>query len=142
MKTENRFSLLYMLARQKVEIQILTAISGILIGFGILNTFELDPNGVMLFDIMSKMYWSILFFTYGIIKFLCCIFKIPHKICMFSSILGIWMWNCMFLSFIIYNSSKINPTEFLLLVPLISEFWIMLSSTFNKNNCCEVKNVK
>ncbi len=142
MKTENRFSLLYVLTKQKFEIQILTAISGLLIALGILNTFNLDPNGIMLFDIMSKQYWSILFFVYGCVKLLCCVFKIPQKVCIFTSILGIWMWNCVFLSFVIYDSSRINPTEFLLLAPLISEFWIMLSSTFTKDNCCGVKNVK
>lgn len=142
MKTENRFSLLYILAKQKLEIQIITAISGILIAFGMLNVSTLDPNCVILFDIMSKWSWSVLFLIYALSKFICCVFRVPHKICMLTSIFGVWMWNCMFLSFVIYDSSKINPTELLILIPLVSEFWIMLSSTFNKNNKCGVTDAK
>ena len=142
MITENRYSLLYMLTKQKLEIQILTAISGILFAFGLLNASSLDPNCVILFDIVSKWYWSVMFLLYGCGKIICTIFKVPNKLYTFLSILGIWMWNCAFLSFVIYDSSKINPTEFLLLVPLISEFWIMLSSTFKKDKACGEKNAK
>jgi hypothetical protein len=142
MNSEYKFGLIYLLAKQKSELQILLSISAILLAIGLFFTGPLDPNCVILFDLLSRNVWVSLFTVYAVVKAVSCFYNISGHLRTITGTFGLWAWNYTFLSFVVFDSSYINPTELLLLVPLVIELWTMLGNNFNKNDHKEVSYVK
>jgi hypothetical protein len=144
-KIDPRFRIAYMLSKQKSEISVLAGITALIMSFGFFFAQpDLNDNYLLIYNFANQYVWSAIFAIYGIVKLVGYFFLIPFSIRMLAGIIGIWAWNYIFLSFTVFDTSPIAPTEYLLIVPSFAEFWNMLGmqkDLRSKDNASSMDNV-
>jgi hypothetical protein len=124
-----RYKFAYFFTQEKVEMNILLAMAGIMISLGFFfgGHVENNTNYTFVYNMFNDFSWAFLFMTYGLMKVFT-IFKQGYlKAKCLNSIAGIWMWCYIFLSFTIYDTTAVAPTEWLLLMPAITEVVVLVS---------------
>lgn len=121
-----RFRLAYVLSKQS-DISILLGIAGFLISLGfIFGQPETDNNYNLIYRFADKYVWAGIFAAYGISRSLDCFFCTPLELKVITGVIGIWAWLYVCLSFTIADAGGISPSEYLLVAPVIAEFWVMV----------------
>lgn len=121
-----RFRLAYVLSKQS-DISILLAIAGFLISLGfIFGQPEIDDNYNLIYRFADKYVWAAIFAAYGISRALDCFFCTPLALKVITGVIGIWAWLYVCLSFTVADSAGVSPSEYLLVAPVIAEFWVMV----------------
>ena len=121
-KLDSRYKFAYVVSTQKTETETLLMIAGYVISLGFFfGTVENNLNYSFIFDVATSFIWGCLFCIYSCFKFLTISTKFPSNYSLCNSMFGLWMWLFIFLSFAVYDVTPIAPTEWLLLMPVISE---------------------
>lgn len=124
--TSAKFKVAYLLSVNSGETALLLGISGFLMAAG--NFFsEKTSNYISMYDLASPMMWGMLFLIYAIIKFYSCFNRTPSYIRTANSVVGLWAWNYVFLSFVVFDAILPEASEFLIIIPIIAEVWSMLA---------------
>lgn len=121
------------LIAESKTITMLLAVIGLFLGIGFLigDSSSIDYHPLrMLFD---PIIWAIIFLGYSAIKFSQIIKKIPIRIKVFNSTLGMWLWTYVVISFLFYDPKPISPAEILLLVPLVCELIELIIDLCQRN---------
>lgn len=108
-------------------VTLILAIMGILLGIGFIVGTLTNENYAAIDMLASKYVWALGFFTYGGIKLLQYIKRVPCIIKATTSIVGMWGWNYMILSFILIDNYPMSAAELLFFTPLICELWYLSS---------------
>lgn len=127
-KIDPRFRLAYLLSLQKVETTIILSICAFCLSLGFFIGDSSNMNYTMMYEFANRYVWGALFAVYGVIKVLALQGYIDHKVRIINGCIGLWAWNYIFLSFAVFDTTSIAPTEWLLLVPVIAEIWILMSA--------------
>ena len=112
---------------------VLLGIIGLFLGVGFLlgDSSSVDYHPLrMLFD---PIIWAIIFLGYSTLKFSQIVKKVPARIKVFNSTLGMWLWTYVAISFLFYDPKPISPAEILLLVPLVCELLELIIDLFQRN---------
>lgn len=103
------------------------------LAFGFFVSGTNTKNYDLLNSIVPKEIWGILFSIYGFILLARCLYKIPTFLVYLNSITGVWLWTYLFFSFAIFDPTPIASTEWMLLLPIVTQLWIFFNSTLLKN---------
>lgn len=128
MTEATNFKLAYMLAISKVETTAMLCITAVLLSIGFLvcqGSPSADYNLIWQFG--GKYFWSFTFMLYALIKASSLYTNIDYRLSIFNSVLGLWGWLYLCLSFTVFDTSAIAPHELLLVVPVLAESWLLLS---------------
>ena len=125
-KIEQKFKFICFFCSRKMQTNFLLSVASLLLSLGFLFG-SANANYDLLYAITNAASWSAIFFSYGVIKLASCFDDINRWIREANGMLGVWAWTCIFLSFTVFDTSPVAPTEFLLAVPVIAELWVMLS---------------
>lgn len=123
---------------QKTEAILMMISAGFLsaIGFFFGITHE-NSNYELMFGFMSQYLWAMLFFIYASVKSVGLFFEVNYIAKVINGVVGLWAWVYMFLSFTFFDQAPLTPTEILLLMPVVVQSWLILSTvywgTHNKN---------
>lgn len=128
-----KFKFAYIVSKQKIESILILAVSAILFGIGLLFGDGNNHNYIMLFEFAHRYAWAFLFLSYGIIKLISLVGDLDFKVKIINEIIGLWSWNYLFLSFVVFDSTPVTPAEFLLALPILIESCILTSTVNNKN---------
>lgn len=121
-----KFSIAYMLSKRSGETSLFLGISALLLCFGIF--FVTDSNDyTSMYEIANPIVWGIFFVSYSLINLYGIAFRISRYIRTFTSVAGLWGWNYVFLSFVVFDPTTVNVTDFFILLPIFAEVWNMLS---------------
>jgi len=115
--------------QSRIESKVILILAGFLLSIGFYVGDVSNQNYDLLNQFAKTSVWSILFGTYAITKFFAFVWNVPSFISKINSLFGIWLWNYVFLSFVIFDETMFSPAELLLLLPLLIEFWVMLDDT-------------
>jgi hypothetical protein len=96
-----------------------------------LSSLTNSPNYMYVAQLLGYYTWAALFGTYGIIKLVNCIYRIPCFIRVLNSNLGLWAWTYIYLSFTVFDTTTINPLEHILLLPILCEVWALTLILYN-----------
>lgn len=130
---ELKFRVTWLLSEPRLESNIVLMFVGFLLFIGFMfGDVSNNSNYALINAFASSENWAILFFTYTFLKFLGFIWNVPRTISTINSVIGVWAFNYIFLSFVVFDTTSIAPTELLLLVPTLLEFWVMISTNKNK----------
>lgn len=86
-----------------------------------------DNHNYDLINIMAvKNVWGVLYFLHGMSM----LYTALYKDCRFFvkcsfSVIGIWLWLYVFLSFTFYDPTPVKATEWLLFLPVMIEVWLL-----------------
>lgn len=127
-KIDPRFRLAYLLSLQKVETTIILIIASFCLSLGFFFGDAYNINYWLMYDFANRYVWGALFAVYGVIKLLALQGYVDHKVRIINGCIGLWAWNYIFLSFAVFDTTPVAPTEWLLLVPVIAEVWILMSA--------------
>lgn len=109
------------LISESKTITMLLGIIGLFLGIGFIFGDSTSADYHPLHMLFDAYVWAIIFLSYSLLKFLVIFKKIPCRVKVFNSTLGMWLWTYVVISFLIYDSKPISPAEILLLVPLVCE---------------------
>ncbi len=129
---EAKFKVAYLLSLKKTESTLILAVCATVLSLGFLFGEGNNVNYTLIYDFAHRYFWMGLFAVYAYIKFLTVWTLVDYKIVLINCIVGLWAWLYLFLSFTIYDTTAIAPTEYLLAVPIMAEAWLMLSLQHNK----------
>ena len=121
-----KFKIAYLLSVKSGESALLLAISSLLMAMG---NFFVDnaSNYDSMYDIASPIAWGFLFLIYSCVKFYSAFNRTPSFIRTSFSVIGLWAWNYVFLSFVVFDTVAPAAAEFLIIIPIIAEVWSMLA---------------
>ena len=124
---ELKFRIKWILSNQRIESNIALMFAGILLAIGFfVGDVTNNQNYGMIREFASPFEWAIILIIYSLIKLLSIIWIVPKSLCTLNGIFGIWMWNYIFLSFSVFDTTPISPAELLLILPILIEFWAMI----------------
>lgn len=99
------------------------ALAGLLIGLGFLITPAKSLHYGPLLDVADSTYWGLLFIGYGLFKLSELYYKVWLWIKVSATILATWLWFYLLLSLTVYDTRALNPTDLLLILPIIAELF-------------------
>lgn len=117
------------------SITLLLGVLALLLSAGFFISSTNNSNYTLLEALASFKVWASVFAIYGITKLWGCLYRIDYVIKVTTSIAGLWLWNYLILSFIVFDTTKLAPTEMMLIIVLICEVWDLTTNMFNKNIC-------
>lgn len=116
-----------LLQSDQTMVNLVLFLMGILLALGFVIGTLTNENYAAIDMLASKYLWALGFFIYGSLKLTQCIRRVPCIIKAATSIVGMWGWNYMILSFILIDNYPMSAAELLFFVPLICELWYLSS---------------
>ncbi len=98
---------------------------GVLLSIGFLTASTDNSNYEFINTLYSRLIWFMMFFTYGAMLIGTSMYNIAYHIRSILSVVGIFLWSYVFLSFTFYDKTPIYATEWMLLIPVIVECWLL-----------------
>lgn len=130
---ELKFRVTWILSEQSRESNIILMCIGALLAVGFMfGDVSNNTNYALINAFADTQTWTLMFGTYTATKLIGILWSIPRVFSTAASAFGVWAFNYIFLSFVIFDGTTIAPTELLLLVPTLLEFWTMISVPKNK----------
>jgi len=122
------FKLAYLLALTKVETTVMLCITACLLSIGFMfGVHDISADYKLIWDFGSKYFWCYTFGAYSMIKAISLYGNIDYRINLANSVLGLWSWLYLCLSFTVFDTTPVSPHELVFLVPVIAESWLLLS---------------
>lgn len=122
------FKLAYLLALTKVETTAMLCITACLLSVGFLiGMHDASADYRLIWEFGSKYFWCYTFGIYGVIKAASLYTTVDYRINLANSVLGLWGWLYLCLSFTVFDTSPISPHELAFVVPVLAESWLLLS---------------
>lgn len=97
----------------------------LLLSAGFMLSESQNTNYEFLNSHASKMMWATLFALHGFLLLFLSLWHMPTFVTRTVSIVGLFLWTYVFLSFTFYDPTPINSTEWMLLLPMMIEMWMM-----------------
>lgn len=123
-------AILRLLYADITESTILLCLAGFALSIGFLVSSVVNTNYSLLADFAPYEVWAGYFFVYSCFRLFLFIYPksgfLPNAV----SVYGLWGWLYIFLSFTVYDSTKVAPTELLLILPCLAEIWLIVRQSF------------
>ncbi len=100
------------------------------IGFFIVDVDS--TNYKQIISLADKKIWGFIFLILVISLIMTVVYDLPVHLKRFLNVFGIWVWFYVFLSFTFYDTSPAEPTEWMLVMPVILEF-LLLTERVSEN---------
>lgn len=127
-----KYRVAYFFSQNSGETSLFLALCAILMTVGIVFA-EQNNNYVSMYDVAGPFYWIAIFTIYAIVKIYGCFYRTPYYVRTVTCVAGLWAWNYVFLSFVVFDLLLPEPSEFILLIPIVAEVWCMVSLPHPKN---------
>jgi len=109
---------------------VLLAIASILTSVGFIFGNLEHSNYTAIQAFASKYVWATAFFIHGLDKILEEFYPIPLIFRVINSLFGMWLWNYIVLSFLLFDPSLSYPLEYTLITPIVIEVWYLTSLAY------------
>lgn len=76
----------------------------------------------------SPELWAILFFTYGGARVASSLYRFSNFARIWLTFIGLSVWSFLFISFVLVDITPLRPTELMLLLPILVEFWFAVNA--------------
>lgn len=126
-KLENNFKVLCLFCAQKAETNTILGITSFLMSLGFLFGTGVNQNYELIYQVLPELSWALLFASYASVKIASCLTTLSSGLKYINSLIGLWAWSMIFLSFTVFDSTPTSPVEVILLSPIIIEVWVLLS---------------
>lgn len=76
----------------------------------------------------SQLMWGVIYIVYSLLRMATALYRVPSAYKLIVCFVGLTLWLVLFLSFTVYDPTPMRPTELMLLLPVVVEFWFSLSA--------------
>lgn len=128
-----RFKVAYILSLKKTESILMLFITSFLMAIGFFLSQVSNVNYELLYAAAHPYFWGALFLVHSSIHAVNLWTRIDWRIKVINSIVGIWAWSYLLLSFVIFDKTPIAPTEILLSLPIFIQSLVLASVLFCEN---------
>lgn len=111
---------------------VLLAVTSLLLGLGFAATTGDTDNYDLIHQLAPFSYWATFCTLYGVTKLGGLFFEQLSRTKITVSLLGLWLWSYVALSFIWFDRTPVAPTELMLLVTVFAEVWTLTVLLYNK----------
>lgn len=108
------------------------------LGVGFIITDSRTENYDLINSHASQLMWGIIYICYSLLRMGTALYRVPSIYKLIVCFIGLTIWLVLFLSFTVYDPSTLRPTELMLLLPVVVEFWFTLSAV----NCMGALNFR
>lgn len=119
---------------EHTAITVLLGVLGFALGLGFTVSKTYNPNYTFLLELAPFWQWALVFFAYASSKILGVLYRTPFFVKALTTISGLWLWNYIFLSFIVFDKTPVAATELMLIVPVICEVWGFTNTIYNSKH--------
>jgi hypothetical protein len=124
-----KFKFVYTILKQKTDAILILAIAAITFALSLFFVENSNHNHFMMYSFAHKYAWSLLFVSYGLMKLYSLFAYLDFKLKVANAAVGLWAWNYVFLSFVVFDSNPMMPEEILFALPIVIQSWILMSLT-------------
>lgn len=100
----------------------------IALGVGFILADSRTENYELINAHASQLMWGIIYLFYGMLRAGSALYRVPSAHKLVLCFVGLTLWLVLFLSFTVFDPTTMRPTELMLLLPVIIEFWFALSA--------------
>ena len=93
------------------------------LGFILATTSNENYN---LVNVVDNQIWAAIFLVHGLSLMITALYTMNYYCSKFINLIGIWIWSYVFLSFTVYDTTPLAATEWLLLMPILMEVWMII----------------
>lgn len=108
------------------------------LGLGFILADSKTENYELINAHASQLMWGIVYIGYSFLRMGTALYRVPSVYKLIVCFIGLTIWLVLFLSFTIFDPTTLRPTELMLLLPVIVEFWFTLSAV----NCLGALNFR
>lgn len=76
----------------------------------------------------SPQLWGTLFLTYATARLVSSLYRLSNFIKLWLVFIGLSIWSFLFISFVFIDTTPIRPTELMLALPILIEFWFAVNA--------------
>jgi hypothetical protein len=127
-----RFRAAYLLSTRKTETIIAMIVGGFVLSFGFLLGHGNNMNYDLIYSFAGPIFWFCLFFFTSLVRLISLFSFLDSWKLIINSLIALWGWTYIFLSFTVFDKTPIAPTELLLAVPAIIETWLLTAILFSR----------
>ncbi len=98
-------------------------LAGLLIGIGFLISPAKSSHYGPLLDVADSMWWGLLFIGYGLFKLSEIFYRVWAWLKVVATVAATWLWFYLLLSLTVYDTRALNPTDLLLVLPILAELF-------------------
>lgn len=88
-------------------------------------------NYIALKQFATVSTWAFLFTVYGFDKLYSCLYDTPFITKVIAAIVGLYLWGYLVISFVFFDATDVQATEYMLIFPLLCELWIFSKLIFD-----------
>lgn len=109
------------------------SILSLILALGFFMASTDNGNYQQINNLADKLVWGVIFAIHAVSLLMTIVYEIPVHLKRFLNLVGIWIWSYVFLSFTFYDATPTASTEWMLVMPVILEFWLLTERMFEKN---------
>jgi hypothetical protein len=106
----------------------------VVLGFGFLFAEVTTPNYIAFLS--PAWMWGILFLAYGLCHVAGAMYRLKTWVSYLCGGFGMWLWNYLFLSFVVFDKTPIQATEMMLALPIVCEVWLLAEDIYRAKTAC------
>lgn len=115
------------------ESVLLLTVAGFAAAYGFMRAdSSVNSNYQLLLEFAGYLFWSVYFLVYSILRVVLYTAYRNKFLCYSNHLMGLWGWTYLFISFVIYDPTPTAPTEYLLVLPVLTEFWLFLRNVLRQ----------
>lgn len=121
---------------EPLTLKLFLGITSVVLALGFFFGSATNSNYSAIQGLMHFQAWAMFFLVYSSSKIFQVLYKTKCWLRAFTSLVGMWAWSYIFLSFVIFDTTPMAPTEMMLLIPVLAEVWSLAGTfyTFNKEH--------
>lgn len=112
---------------------LILTVTSTLLGLGFLFGSGTNSNYTSVYALASPEVWAGVFFTYSLVKAGQALNYLNYRVKEVTSIIGLWLWSYLSLSFLWFDKTPLAPTELMLLVTIFAEIWTLAVLMYTKD---------
>ena len=111
---------------------------GFALGLGFIIADSRTENYDLINAHASQLMWGLVYIVYSLLRMGTALYRVPSIYKLIFCFIGLTVWLVLFLSFTVFDPTTLRPTELMLLLPVVVEFWFALSAV----NCLGALNFR
>ena len=100
----------------------------LLLALGFFSANSQTENYELINNHGSQILWGIIFLIYSVGRLASSLYRFQYSVRFFICFIGLTLWTLLLLSFTVYDPTPMRPTEVMLVLPVLCEFWLALSA--------------
>lgn len=116
---------------QAQALTFMLSLTALIMGLGFILGVTTSANYAGIVALGGDLVWAGAFIVFGLLKLIQAVFRIHYFVKIGNSLLGIWLWSFLFLTFSVIGKAELRPLELLLVIPILCEAWEITMTIFN-----------